>query len=527
MLHIQGKKILICGAGGVSGQAAAQLCLYKAAAQVLLSDQRKLSHYASAPTFADSRSELLDLTPRQDAAILTEFQPDSLVCAPGVAPSLELLQSARQQGRTIYSENDLGYVCLLQEHAKQNKPPPYIIAVTGTDGKSTTCALLVHLLHECTPYRALACGNYGRPLSEVALAAATQDEFYDVLVVECSSFQLENLQYFAPQTALLLNIAVDHTDRYASLTEYLHAKLNIARKQTSNDIFFVAQDLHANSVAYAKQQQWRGRLQPVSLAPAAASACVWGEQNLLPLAELALRGTHNAHNVHFALVALRNLSARQQLCLETQQLKDALRTFTGLPHRLERVRQCALPASCQLEFYNDSKATTVHAAVAALTSFSTPRTQVFLLCGGRSKGGDFTLLTQESRSAIAGKAASIQHVFTFGEAAALIAASITQVKSKQKTKSANSDVAVSIWPDLATAFQAACQAVAKYIQQLLLSGAQKNVTQPHDTNAINAAQPATKLIILLSPACASFDAYSDYKERGDHFCQLARGYTYV
>ena len=480
---LKNKQILICGAGGRSGQAAARLALLLGA-HVLLSDTRPK------PDSKETAKRSIDLRPRQDPEILSQYSPDLLVFSPGLSPQLEILQSAAKQGFFLISENDFGFKFLLEIYKQKKRKAPLVIGITGTDGKSTTTALLAEMIAKSTKLSSIPCGNFGLPLSELAWRAKQDELFYDVLVVECSSFQLEKLAYFHPHIALFLNLAQDHGDRYANLEDYFQSKLQICKLQGEKDLLILDQDLSKRvkeSWQKKRSKKKNPRLVSPSLAKKKEAAFYFADKILLSFSDFRLPGLHNIHNADFALTALEELSLRYGIKIKQSTLKESLKSFKPLAHRLEYVGSIEISRATSLECYNDSKATTVQAVKAALRSFKDR--PVFLLCGGQSKGDDFSLLVSLHPRA---------YLFPFGEAAFQIAEQLRRAKEEKEEHFLSLHKPL---PDLESAFEQALNTAENLIRE------QKNKGEE-------------LFILLLSPGCSSFDAYENYVQRGEHFRKL-------
>lgn len=387
---------------------------------------------------------------------LTDF--DLLFRTPGLPSLHPRVQAARTNGIEVSSQTRLFL---------QLCPVP-VLSITGTKGKGTTTSLLHALLVTDPAHRVFSGGNIGRPPIDFL------DELRggDRVVLELSSFQLQDLD-LSPHIAVVLSVTEDHLDYHANRAEYIAAKKNICRHQTDADILIVnadcptAQRFTAASAAAA----WSySATAPVPQGAWADGDRLWlrGQDTqavaICPIADIPLRGRHNAENAAAAITAALACGAPHALFAE------ALRTFRGLPHRLERVAE-----RDGVAYYNDSLATTVDAAIAALESCAEP---VHLIAGGASKGADFSALA----AAIAGR--DVRTVLLIGAEAPRIEAALL---------AAGVQSAVHRCPDLTAA-------VAR---------------------ARAAAQPGD--VVLLSPACASFDQFSGYAERGDRFKQLAAG----
>ena len=336
-----------------------------------------------------------------------------LVKSPGVPAEASLVAGARERGVPVWSEIELGSRLL----------PNPILGVTGTNGKTTTAEWLGFMLG------APVAGNVGRALSE--LDGEVEPE--RLVVVELSSFQLEDIDRFRPRIAVLLNLEPDHLDRHGSFKAYRDAKLRIFENQTEADTAVVPRDLDHEL-----------RAQRVEFAA----------DDRLP-AEPSLRGAHNRENAAAAVAAARAAGAREE------EIVRGLRDFRGVPHRLELVAERG-----GVGYVNDSKATNVAATLRALAAYEDE--PVRLILGGSRKGEDFAPLA-------AALGPNVRAVYVIGETADELARVIPDAIRAG---------------DLATAVE----------------------------RAATAAQPGE--VVLLSPACASYDQFGDFAERGEEFKRL-------
>jgi len=336
-----------------------------------------------------------------------------VVKSPGVPGEAPLVSAARERGIPVWSEIEL---------ASRLLPNP-ILGVTGTNGKTTTAEWLGFILG------APVAGNVGRALSELDGELGPDQ----LVVVELSSFQLEDIVRFRPQIAVLLNLEPDHLDRHGSFEAYRAAKLRIFENQTESDTAVVPRDLdhkvRARRVEFAADDP-------------------------LP-AEPALRGLHNRENAAAATAAARAAGATNE------QIARGLREFNGVPHRLELVGE-----RNGVGYVNDSKATNVAATLRALAAYED--TPVRLILGGSRKGEDFAPLA-------AALGPNIRAVYVIGETAVELARAIPDTIQAG---------------DLVTAVD----------------------------RAAAAAQPGE--VVLLSPACASYDQFRDFEQRGEEFKRL-------
>jgi UDP-N-acetylmuramoylalanine--D-glutamate ligase len=296
-----------------------------------------------------------------------------VVLSPGIDPASPLARNFSSRKIDMMGELELGWrSCELP-----------VIAVTGTNGKTTTTELLAQMLNPCGQ-RTIACGNIGKPLSEVA----REKKQFDVLTVEVSSFQLETIKTFRPSIALWLNFAPDHLDRYRSVAEYRAAKLRIFENQTAEDVAIVnaaeslprIQSRQITFSAYADRADFR----------LAEGSIVYQNKPVLRLAETKLRGSHNIENL------MATLAAGMARGLSFEEMVPPLSAYEPRPHRCEFVRQIG-----GVDYVNDSKATNLDAVEKALLAQSKP---VILIAGGKDKGFTFDplrpLVKEKVRSTI-------------------------------------------------------------------------------------------------------------------------------
>ncbi len=532
-LLLENKNILFCGANGRSGLEAAHLAA-SLGANVIVSDiytPSKSKDKLSKRFSKNNAKPFLDFRHRQDPAILepknraknsssaskSSYYPiDVIVIPPGLDPKLEIIDEARTRKIPVLSENDFGFENLIKIYTSQKIKPPIIIGVTGTDGKSTSTALLSELINTTLSLNsddkntrslsAIPCGNFGCPLSEVANMALALD-FYDVLVVELSSFQLESLSSFKAQIALFLNLASDHMDRYTSLDEYFLAKLNICKYQDQEDILIIEESLRNNiNAIWEKEALKKSRPRIISINPPTQrdkdthnyqdnqnkqddKFIYWRDKPLVPFKDLKLIGSHNKKNIQFALLALKELSSYFDSTINEKALQEKLISFSGLPHRLEFISELKLEHN--IKFYNDSKSSTVQAVLAAINSFESSR--IFLLCGGKNKGDNFSPLARLTHAKL--------DIFPFGESGLEIHQQIKKNQEGYLVPMLHSSTT-----DLEKAFVLALLSAKNHIRSLN----KKDKSQELNNSCI----------VLLSPGCTSFDAYQNYMERGEHFKKL-------
>jgi UDP-N-acetylmuramoylalanine--D-glutamate ligase len=353
----------------------------------------------------------------------------SVVKSPGVPAEAPVIAAARARGLPMIGELELAWRLL----------PNRFLAVTGTNGKTTVTELLGHVWRTAGEPVAVA-GNVGTPLASLVGAvdpAAT-------IVCEASSFQLEDSEAFAPETGVLLNVAADHLDRHGDLDSYLAAKLRLFANQGDDDIA-----VYNGADPALRGRDLGGRARKLDFAPRVGEL------------ETSLAGPHNAANAAAAAVAA------EAMGIEHDAIAQALRSFPGVAHRLERVAELD-----GVLYVDDSKATNVAAAAAALRSFDRP---VRAILGGSLKGGGFEELAEPVRERCVA-------CHLIGESAAAL--------ERDLEPAWRAGVAHSRHDGLAAAVAAA------------------------------AAEASPGDVVLLAPAAASFDAYRDYVERGEHFRAL-------
>jgi UDP-N-acetylmuramoylalanine--D-glutamate ligase len=368
----------------------------------------------------------------------------TLIKSPGVPQHAPIVQAARARGTPVLGELELAWRLL----------PNQFIAVTGTNGKTTTTEWIGHVHVEAGLPVAIA-GNVGRALSSLVLDRSLPDDA--TVVCEASSFQLEDTDFFSPEAAVLLNLSPDHLDRHGTYEDYVAAKLRIFANQGNDDVAVAPADLPVEDLGGCARRVLFGAGPGPELSERAGYLW-WDEQPILPVDEIALPGEHNVQNA----------MATAAVCLargvEADAVAGGLRTFAGVRHRLERVA-----VRDGVTWINDSKATNVASTLVALRSFPGG---IHLIAGGRGKQQDFTplapLVAERCRA-----------VYLIGEAATDLAAALAPAGVPLKQAGAL-EHAIALARAAATAGQ----------------------------------------VVLLSPACASFDQYADFEARGDHFRAL-------
>ncbi len=360
-MQLAGKRVVVVGLGA-SGVAAARLCLRRGATVVANDGKPHESLSAGARELETLGAKLV--TGGHDRAGMSEA--DLVVVSPGVPPLPEVA-AAEARGIPVWGEIELAVRSL-------TSPAP-IVAIGGTNGKSTTTALVGALL-EAHGLRTFVGGNFGEPLADHV------DERFGAIVLEVSSFQMERVDTFRPHVCALLNVTDDHLDRYDGFQEYADAKGNAFRKQGAEDWAVVP----AGDATCLKQAR-RGRAQLVTFGPGGVVEVTADEVidhrsgDRFPRGEMALVGRHNALNVAAALACV------GPFAVPAATLRGVLRTMPGLPHRTALVAEVG-----GVRFYDDSKGTNVGASVTAIEGLPEPR--VVLIAGGRDKLGSYGPLVE-------------------------------------------------------------------------------------------------------------------------------------
>jgi UDP-N-acetylmuramoylalanine--D-glutamate ligase len=361
----------------------------------------------------------------------------AVVKSPGVPREAPVIAAALERGIEVLGEVELAWRLL----------PNELVAITGTNGKTTTTELVGHV-HRVAGLPVAVAGNVGTPLSTLVGALAPQA----TVVCEVSSFQAEDTVAFAPEAAVLLNLAPDHLDRHGTLERYRAAKLRVFAHQGNDDVAVAPVGLGIEDLGGCARRVCFGTGAGAELSER-SGVLWWDEQPLLAAGEIRLRGAHNRLN---AMGAAAVCLARG---IDAGAVREALRSFAGVEHRLEEVATVD-----GVLYVNDSKATNVASTLVALASFEQP---VHLILGGGGKGQDFTPLREP-----AARCAGVYLIGTDGPAI-------------------GSQIAIGIeCGDLATA-------VAR---------------------ARAAAEPGA--VVLLSPACESYDQFENYEQRGRVFKEL-------
>jgi UDP-N-acetylmuramoylalanine--D-glutamate ligase len=378
---------------------------------------------------------------------------DLLVVSPGVPSDSKVILEAEKRGKKIISEIELAYY-----FCKGN-----IIAITGTNGKTTTTSLCEHVFNKCG-VKTYAAGNIGLAFSEIVLDVKKNE----VVALEVSSFQLDLIDKFKPKIGMILNITPDHLNRYKNkLENYINSKLRIYKNQDKDDYLILNKD---NEATLNSMTEHKSRTFYFSLKEKVDNGCyvsadiIYYMENgkelfQCPLGNINLKGEHNYANAMSVIIAAKIMG------LNNNKILEALGDFQGVEHRLEFVREIN-----GVKFINDSKATNIDSVWYALRSFNNP---IFLILGGQDKGNDYNQikeLVMEKVKKIYAIGSSADKIFNF------------------------------------------------------FHGMVKVELQPSMESAVAAANKEAREndIVLLSPACASFDMYQNYEHRGEVFKEAVK-----
>ncbi|MDX1548275.1 MAG: UDP-N-acetylmuramoyl-L-alanine--D-glutamate ligase [Rhodothermales bacterium] len=448
--EIRGKRVTVVG-GARSGLAVARLLTAEGATVFLTEKGEATGGIREALAEAGAEAEFGGHTRRA-------LDADFFAISPGVPSTVNIVQQAQQLGLRVYSEIEVAsWFC---------EAP--IVAITGSNGKTTTTSLTGHIFRQSGRPTVVA-GNIGYPFADYVSGLTPEH----VVVLEVSSFQLDHVDAFRPRVSVLLNITPDHLDRYDyDFNKYAQSKFRIFENQRDDDVLVYNHDdaLVRDYVRWATMRRPLRALgfsqedeldEGAFLRDGALVLRLHNQEDILMQADkLALRGRHNLYNSLAAAVAARVMEVRSDV------VRESLTSFEGVPHRLELVRELD-----GVRYVNDSKATNVNAVWYALESFTEP---LVLIAGGRDKGNDYASLRPLVRR-------KVRAVIALGESA------------------------------------------EKVMQEL-------GAAAPHSVEA-GTMEEALRLarlfaepgdVVLLSPACASFDMFENYEDRGDTFKRLVR-----
>ncbi len=378
------------------------------------------------------------------------YKADLWVVSPGVPSYVDIIKKAKKLNIPIIGEIEFA--------SRFTKLP--IIAVTGSNGKSTTVNILHSMLNN-GEIKPILAGNIGTPFSEKVKEEINNSGKGNIYILEISSFQLEFIDQFKAIICLYLNISPDHLDRHKNMEEYIKMKIKMVKNLDANDTVIYNIDDPIFKTAFKNYDI--GKI-PFSIYEKTPFFRVNGEyiydKNENPFVfidNIALKGKHNLSNM------IASATVAKTMKIDKLIIKNTMENFKGINHRLQTIRTIN-----KVTYINDSKATNIHSVIVAINSFKNP---ILLLLGGKNKNTDFRLLLPHIKR-------HVKHILSYGEAGGEIAAAIGDAVRLNRVSSLN-------------------QAVA---------------------SAHNLAKPGD--IVLMSPGCASFDQFNDFEERGDKFKEL-------
>jgi UDP-N-acetylmuramoylalanine--D-glutamate ligase len=444
-MDLAGKKVLIIGAAR-SGIAAAQFLTTRGAI-VALNDQKPLEKWSESALALKSLG--VGLLPGEPQSWLLD-QLDLVVLSPGVPANIIPIRYAERAGAEVVGEVELAYRFLKGR----------IVAITGSNGKTTTTTLIGELLRNAG-FRVQVGGNIGRAL--ISLVEDSADDGWTV--VELSSFQLETIKQFHPNVAVVLNVTPNHMDRYETFTDYAAAKHRIFMNQTANDFAVLNADdptvsswatgLRGQVKRFSVRQQLDSGVFIKGEELIAKSSA--GEQVVLKPTEMKLRGLHNVENVAAAV------SAGLAVGASLESMRNTIIQFNPVEHRLEFVAELR-----GVKFYNDSKATSVDATLKALEAFAQGEGKVVLILGGRGKKAPYAPLAKLIKQ-------KVRKLVLIGEDAETIASELGEYSQVERASDMSDAVGRSF------------------------------------------ASSENGDVVLLAPACASFDMFDSFEHRGRVF----------
>lgn len=429
---------------GKSGLAAAQLA-QRLEHDVFLTESKPASAYPEAADILTRAGIASEFGGHSERAL----DADCIVASPGVPPQSAIIRQAEERSIPIISELEFAWRYL-------DNP---LVAITGTNGKTTTTALTAHIFNS-SGRPAIAAGNIGLPLSSLVhtIDPAT------IIVAEVSSYQLDRVESFQPDVAMILNITPDHLSYHESFQRYCQAKWKISLNQNRKNVLILCSDDSPSSecAAYTKANVWYFGKSPKQQGAFLRDGRIifndeLHEEELMSIDELRIPGIHNVYNSMAAALAARAFEVRNE------NIRDSLMSFSGVEHRLEGVRTLN-----SVEFINDSKATNVNATWYALGSFSRP---IVWIAGGRGDNNDYAALDEAVRN-------NVEAIVTVGEESGAIFNHFSAMKRCVQADSLEAAVAT----------------------------------------ARELAEPGS--IVLFSPACKSFDMFMNYEHRGEVFKQI-------
>lgn len=443
-MDLSGKKVLVVGLAR-SGMAAIRV-LKKLGAEVTLSESKKKEDIKEIGFLNENNVEIVG----QDMSVF-ERDFDFVVKNPGVPYRSPMMQKLQERNIPVITEIELAY---------QVAKPQHYIAITGTNGKTTTSTLTYEILRRAFPGKAHLCGNIGIPLCEIVMENGLMEEGGHYIALEISNFQLVNIDKFRPEVATIINLTPDHIDFMGSLDNYYKSKTEVYRNMAGNDVFLLNAD---DPVVKEYTDRYPVKCAKESFSTDSQSAdCIAKDgyleikgEKIIPLNSIKIVGKHNLQNVMIAVSAAKAVGISNDIIL------DAVSSFKGVEHRIEFVREID-----GVKYYNDSKGTNTDATITALKAFDRG---VILLVGGFEKG----LPMDEMKKHLG----CVKKIIGFGACGARLVHDLV-----------GEDGIVVTTLD---------EAVAEA----------NKIAESGDT-------------VLLSPTTSSFDQYTCFEERGDHFKKI-------
>lgn len=443
-MDLSGKKVLVVGLAR-SGMAAIRV-LKKLGAEVTLSESKKKEDIKEIGFLNENNVEIVG----QDMSVF-ERDFDFVVKNPGVPYKSPMMQKLQERNIPVITEIELAY---------QVAKPQHYIAITGTNGKTTTSTLTYEILRRAFPGKAHLCGNIGIPLCEIVMENGLMEEGGHYIALEISNFQLVNIDKFRPEVATIINLTPDHIDFMGSLDNYYKSKTEVYRNMAGNDVFLLNAD---DPVVKEYTDRYPVKCAKESFSTDSQSAdCIAKDgyleikgEKTIPLNAIKIVGKHNLQNVMIAVSAAKAIGISNDIIL------DAVSSFKGVEHRIEFVREID-----GVKYYNDSKGTNTDATITALKAFDRG---VILLVGGFEKG----LPMDEMKKHLG----CVKKIIGFGACGARLVHDLV-----------GEDGIVVTTLD---------EAVAEA----------NKIAESGDT-------------VLLSPTTSSFDQYTCFEERGDHFKKI-------
>ena len=378
------------------------------------------------------------------------YDADFWVISPGVPNDIEIIKQAKALNIPIIGEI---------EFASRFTSTP-IIAVTGSNGKSTTVNILYSML-KTDKLQPILAGNIGIPFSEKVFEELKNPDLGNIYILEISSFQLEFIEQFRAMICVYLNISPDHLDRHENMDNYLKMKLKMIKNHKKDDTVVYNNDDPILDVAFNDYLLEKIPFSISNQTPffGVNETKIYNENNepYVFIDDIILKGKHNLSNLLASATVAKLMNVDDKIIINT------MKNFSGIDHRLQIIKEIN-----EVTYVNDSKATNIHSVIVAINSFETP---IILLLGGKNKNSDFRLLLPHTKR-------HVKHIVSYGEAGGEIAA-----------------------------------AIGDAVRLNCVSSLSEAVASAH-----NLASPGD--IVLMSPGCASFDQFNNFEERGEKFISL-------